>query len=104
SSPAGTFVVTIMPLTNDDNATNKIGTSIRGFFERRNIASPGAHRTFNNSPTLLMIDPPRCFLHLFALAFNHNARERPVSRGETAGRASQGRICSTIGRTAIGLI
>ena len=63
SSAAGTFDVTMMPLTNDDNATNKIGTSTRGFFERRNIASPGAHRTFNNRPTLLMIVCPRCFLH-----------------------------------------
>src|SRR5689334_6861924 len=47
---------------------NATGTNTRGFFDRRNMASPGDHKTLKSKP-ILCICAPVDFLHFFVLAF-----------------------------------
>src|ERR1700674_5497333 len=71
---SGSFVITIAPLSNDEQMSYDSGNTTRGFLAIRNIASPGDHKTLNTSLRLRIIPSHFvAFCSSFDLAFSHNA-------------------------------
>src|SRR5215471_1495393 len=73
SSARSNFVTITVPAAKETRHKNRMGTSTRGFFERKNMASPGDHKTLNRRP-IVCISAPRCFFTLLCLSLQVTMR------------------------------